>query len=178
MLHLIPLAGPGREVTHSDGESRVVGQPWELHLPLTKTIAVAAPTVSGDEKSPRLGIEPPPFSVPPSANRRHREGACVVVNSYRHEARVSAQIVDAVRIRPRHGWSRKVVHIDPLRRLCLSPLLALVLVVAEDLLLLRVDRDHRPLRGQRFAHLFVDVLKLSIAIWMAAPLVGLPVALK
>jgi len=51
----------------------------------------------------------------------------VVINSYRHEAGVSAQIVDAVRIRSWHGWSWKVVDIDPLRRLCLSPLLAFVL---------------------------------------------------
>ncbi len=68
--------------------------------------------------------------------------------------------------------------IDSLRGLGLSPLLAFVLIVAEDLLFLRVNRDHRLLCSQRFADLIVDVLKLSIAIRMAAPLVGLPIALK
>jgi hypothetical protein len=70
------------------------------------------------------------------------------------------------------------VDFHALGRLRSPPLLPLILVVTEELLLLRVDRYDWPLRAQRLAHLLVDVLKLSVPIWVVAPLLNLAVPLK
>src|SRR4051794_9754527 len=54
---------------------------------------------------------------------------------------------------------------------------SLVTVVADQLLLLCVYRDHRLIVGLEGAHLSIDVLELGIAVGMLAPVVGLAVAL-
>src|SRR6266545_6091565 len=63
-------------------------------------------------------------------------------------------------------------------RLALSPLPALVLVIPNQLLLLRVHGDDRSARGQRPADVIVDVVELRVAVWMIRSFLGLPVPLQ
>ncbi len=58
------------------------------------------------------------------------------------------------------------------------PLAARILEVAHKLLLLRVDRYHRLLSGQRAADARIDVLELRIPIRMAVALPGFAVGLQ
>ena len=57
-------------------------------------------------------------------------------------------------------------------------LAAIISEVADELLLLGVDRDHRLLFGQSGGHLGVDVGELRIPVGMAVALLGLAVALQ
>ena len=59
-----------------------------------------------------------------------------------------------------------------------QPLLALAFVVAEDLLLLRVNRDDRQALAQVLLHLGADVPELRIPVGMIRPFLGLAVALQ
>src|SRR5713101_8461363 len=63
-------------------------------------------------------------------------------------------------------------------RLALAPLTTLVLVIPNQLLLLRVHGDDRSARGQRPAYVIVDVLELRVAVWMIRSFLGLPVPLQ
>src|SRR3972149_2225336 len=63
-------------------------------------------------------------------------------------------------------------------RLALSPLPARVLVIPNQLLLLRVHGDHRSARGPRPADVTVDVLELRVAVWLIRSFLGLPVPLQ
>jgi hypothetical protein len=63
-------------------------------------------------------------------------------------------------------------------RLASAPLPALVLVVPDQLLLLRVHGDDWSAPGQRPADLIIDVLELRIAVGMIRAFLSLPVALE
>src|SRR5947208_3155743 len=68
--------------------------------------------------------------------------------------------------------------IQEFARLALSPLPTLVLVIPNQLLLLRVHGDDRSARGQRPAYVIVDVLELRVAVGMIRAFLGLPVPLQ
>ena len=63
-------------------------------------------------------------------------------------------------------------------RLASAPSPALVLVVPDQLPLLRVHGDDRLAPGQRPADLIIDVLELRVAVGMIRAFLGLPVALE
>src|SRR3990172_10729687 len=63
-------------------------------------------------------------------------------------------------------------------RLALSPLTAWVLVIPDQLLLLRVHGDDRSAPGQRPADLIIDVLELRVAVGMIRAFLRLPVPLE
>ena len=50
MLDLVPLAGPGREVTDGDRQARAIGQPLQFPLPQAHARAIAAAGVGRDEQ--------------------------------------------------------------------------------------------------------------------------------
>ena len=91
---------------------------------------------------------------------------------------IVGDVVDAVGHRPAEFRDAEIVHADLLRLALGLPFAAAVLEIADQLLLLGVDRDHR-LAGRRGRfHLIVDVAELRIAIRMACPLAGLAVGLQ
>src|SRR5665647_2820766 len=59
-----------------------------------------------------------------------------------------------------------------------SPLASSIHVVPNQFLLLRVYVNHRTTRGQRTAHLRVNVLKLCVLVWMVLAFFGLAVPLQ
>jgi len=70
------------------------------------------------------------------------------------------------------------MNVDALGVLRTTPRPARVLVVTDELLLLRIDRDHGPPGRKRLTHLFVDEAELRVAVRVLLALHGLPRALQ
>src|ERR1035441_7686997 len=87
-------------------------------------------------------------------------------------------IVDPVGIGAGHLGTGKIMSIDLGRRPRLAPLAALVLVVADQFLLLRVHGNDGLARPQSVFDGAVDMPELRVAIGMIAPFLGLAVALQ
>src|SRR5262249_32690355 len=88
------------------------------------------------------------------------------------------EIIDAIGHRSAEFPDQEVMHPDLFRRALRSILAAIVAEVADQLLLLGVDRDHRLLFNQRRSHLGVDMGELRISVGVAVTLLGLAVALQ
>jgi hypothetical protein len=91
---------------------------------------------------------------------------------------IAGDIVNAIRHRPAERLAQEVIHLHLFRIALWTPLPPGILEVANQFLLLRVDRDHRLLRRQRGCHALIDVKELRVAVGMIAPLAGLAVALQ
>jgi len=94
------------------------------------------------------------------------------------ETRVASDVVDTVGVSSRDLGPGEVVTLDVQRLLGRQPLLALVFVVTEDLLLLRVDRDDRQALAQILLDLGADVPELGIPVRMIRARLGLAIALQ
>ena len=178
MFHLVPLAGAGREVADRHGEAGLIGELLQLELPQPQPIAVAAAGIGGDEDALRLRVDAAAFGPPPPADRGDGEGTGIVVGTDVDEARVASDVVDTVGVSSRDVGAGEVVALDVQRLLGRQPLLTLVFVVAEDLLLLRVNRDDRQALAQILLDLSADVPELRIPVGMIRPLLSLAVALQ
>ena len=93
-------------------------------------------------------------------------------------ALVVADVVHAVRVGATHRWVDKVVDSNLLRLALGVPLASAILVLAHQLFLLRVHRDHRLAGSKRSRHGGVDVLELRVAIWTLVALDDLGVRLQ
>ena len=87
-----------------------------------------------------------------------------MVTSNAHPRLVASHVVDTVGYRFALRVARKVVHPHRRRRPLRLPFPALVGEVAHQLLLLRVDRDHRLASRQKSVRGRVDVLELRVAV--------------
>src|SRR5215471_2601683 len=151
MFDLVPLARARGEMTHGDGQPRPIGEPLQFPLPEADAWAIAAAGVRGNHERSRTRIRAATHLLPPPANRIHREAGGVVVNPDAHPAFIATQIVHAVGDRfPVSGVANdKVVHAHPVGLAFAPPRAAAIFEIADQLLLLRVDRDRRvslPLR--------------------------------
>src|SRR5712692_10504725 len=178
VLHLVPLAGARWEVADLDGQGGGIGELLQLELPHAQAIAIAAPAIRRDQQSPSPRVQPVALEPPPAPDRGHRKGARVVAGAHVHEAFVAGQIIHAVGIGPGGRGSRKIVALHEGGRFAPAPLPALVLVVPDQLLLLRVHGDDRSAPGHRPADLIIDVLELRVAVGMIRAFLGLPVPLE
>ena len=87
-----------------------------------------------------------------------------MVDAAAHPPGVGRKIIDAIRHRSAEFLDQKVVHPD-LFRAPLRPILAAMIAeVADQLLLLGVDRNRRLLFGQSCGHLGVDMGELRIPV--------------
>ena len=178
MFYLIPLAGARRKMADRQRQPRLVSQALQLPFPKPQAPAIAAAAIGGEEQSPRLPIQAPALGAPPTADRRHRKRARVVVRARVDETGVAPQVVNPIGISARNLGSWKIMPVDLLRRPCLAPLAALILIVADQFLLLRVHRNDRFAYPQRLFDGAVDISELRVAVGMIAPLLGLAVALQ
>src|SRR5208337_1684620 len=109
------------------------------------------------------------------------EGAvhiCVVINADAHIAGIGANVVDAIG----NGFAQflvdEVMHIHFIRTSFRPIVAARVLVVADQLFLLGIDRDDRLAGGLEGHGLLVDVLELSVTVgMMMAAFLGLAIHL-
>ena len=91
---------------------------------------------------------------------------------------VGRQVVEAVGHRAAEFGLQEVVYPHLLRVALRPPFAARVLEVADQLLLLGVDRDHRLLLPQRRRHAGIDVSELRIPVRMLAAFARLAVGLQ
>ena len=160
------------------GQLELVGQLLQLDLPQTHAIAVAAAAVGGDHQALGLGMALLSHRPPPSADRVDGEAGGVVIRADADPADIVVDVVDAVR----HGAAQlgidEVMNVDELGPAFAAPFPAVVLEIAHQFLLFRVDRDDRLVRRQERRGLRVDVLKLRVAIDVLAAFSCLAVGLQ
>ena len=178
VLHLVPLARAWGEVAYTNRDPRIIGNGLQLELPEPWPITVAAAPVSRDQQAPSSRIEASALCPPPPVNRGHSEGRRVMVSADTDKASVPGQVVDPIWVGSRDIGRGEVVHADLMWRLERPPLLSRILVVAEELLLLGVDRDHRALRGERLADFVVDESELGVPVWVLLAFTSLPRSLE
>ena len=101
-----------------------------------------------------------------------------MVDADAHPADVAGDIVDAIGRRPAEFGDDKIMHANFLGRALRPPFASGVLEVADQFLLLGIDRYRRLTRRKRFFHPIVDVAELRIAIGMVRSFTGLAVGLQ
>src|SRR4051812_2681504 len=178
MLDLVPLAGAGWQVVAFNGDAQFGSKRLQFAFPQPHAHAVAAATISGDDQTVRIRIALAADVLPPAADRLHREGGGIVVNPDTDPAVVRRQIIHAIGDRPAERLAEEVIHLHLFGLALRAPRPARVLEIPNQLLLLRVHRNHRLLLGQRRRHARLDVVKRRIAVGMLATLAGLAVALQ
>src|SRR5208283_3504354 len=141
-------------------------------------MTIAASSIGGDEKLARRRIQPASFVVPPTADGGHSESSSVMIRADIDKPSVPRVIVDAVRIGARYRRVRKVMPVDVLPSLLLTPLPPFVSKVPDEFLLLGVDRDYRPALCHRLANFAVNVSELVVTIRMILSLLRFPVSLQ
>src|SRR5262249_45611250 len=178
MFHLVPLAGPRREMADGQAQADLVRQFLHRYFPQARTVAVAPPAVGRDQDLPRPGEAPCAHLLPPTADARRGEEGRVMVDADTDPALVVRDVVDPVRDGLAQFLILEVVNADFLRRPFGAPLPAWVLEIPHQLLLLRVHRDHRLAALLKAPRLGVDVLELGVAVGMLPPLARLAVGLQ
>src|SRR5271166_5466761 len=157
VLYLVPLAGAGRQMRDSDGNSKFVGQDLQFPLPQAHTRAVAAAAIGVDQQ-PRgdrvaLGAE----FMPPATDALDGKGGGIVADAEIDPSDVVGNVIDAVGHRLAQTRDREIVHPDRLRLTLRSQLPPAILEVSDKLLLLCVDGDHWLAGSLERLHLGVDV---------------------
>src|ERR1019366_8412186 len=136
-------------------------------LPQSTAAAIAATAVCRDQQFLGSGIAWSTHFFPPPADRLHRELRRVVIDTHAHPALILAQIIDAV--------GSDLAQLGCALR---SPLASAVLELANQLLFLRIHRDHRLTAMLKLLHGGIDMLELRIAIRMGSALLRLAVTLQ
>jgi len=93
-------------------------------------------------------------------------------------AGIFADVVDPIGHGAAEARNQEIVHPHRFRLALRAPFAPAVLEIADQLLLLGVDRDRRLARRKRRLHLRVDVAELGVAVGMACPFAGLAVGLQ
>ena len=101
-----------------------------------------------------------------------------MINAHAHPSDVVGDVVDAIGHRPPEFGNGEIVHANILGFALRPPFAPSVLEVADQFLLLGVDRDRRLACGQRCRHLLIDVAKLPVAIRMVSAFAHLAIGLQ
>jgi len=115
---------------------------------------------------------------PPAADRVDGEAGGIVIGADANPADIVVDVVDAVRYGAAQLGIDEVVHVDRLGPALATPFPAVVLEIADQFLLLGVDRHHWLTRRQELQGLRVDVLELRVAIDVLAAFPRLAVGLQ
>src|SRR5215470_10307543 len=140
--------------------------------------AFAGAGLGGDQQPGRVGIARPPQVEPPLTDAVDREGGRVMDDADAYPPGVRRKIIDAIRHCSAEFLDQKVVHPDLFRTSLRAILAAIVAEIADQFLLLGVDRDHWLLFGQSSGNLGVDMGELRIPVGVAVTLLGLAVSLQ
>jgi hypothetical protein len=154
------------------------GSTHQLDLPQVHARAVAATAIGGDRQ--RLGIREALVAemLPPRSDARDRELRGFHRATDRHAALVVGEVVDAVGDGLGDLGVGEIVPLNLDRLSGRLPLAPHSLVIADQFLLLAIDRNRRLARGERRPDRLVDVRKLPVAIGMLGSLTRLLVGLQ
>jgi hypothetical protein len=128
-------------------------------------------------KASRVGIARFAEALPPAANALDGEGGGIGIDPDIDPALVGGDVVDAVGRDLAEALDLEIMHPHRLRIAGTAELATAILEVADQFLLLRVNRDRRITRGDRRFHRGVDVRELRIAVGMFGAFTGLSVGL-
>ena len=154
VLDLVPLGGAGRVVADGDLEAGLGRELGEVPFPGSEPVAVGAAGIGGDHQPGRVREPGLAERVPPAADRLDRELGGVGGVAHVDPAFVVGDVVDPIGDGLgvlAQGPVGEVVHVHPLGFTARLPFGAAVGVVADQLLLFGVDRDHRITRRQPLA---------------------------
>src|ERR1700736_5313014 len=177
VLDLVPLAGAGRQMADGDGEIEFVRELLQFHLPQPQPRSIAAAPVGGDGKMLGIGITGRTHQLPPATDGVDGKARRVVIDANADPTGVLADVVNAIGHSPALIAEKEVGPPPFLGLADWPPFAAGVLEVADQFLLLGIDRDRRLAGSERCFHLLVDVAELAITIRMA-PFAGLAVGLQ
>src|SRR5665647_890246 len=178
MLNFVPLAGARWEVANMNGHPQAHSQFLQCHLPQAAPAAVAATAVGRYQKFLCIWVSLGTHLLPPSADGLHRELRRIVIDAHTHPALVLAQIEYAIGNDFAQVQIREIMHIHLLGLALGLPLAPSVLELAYEFLLLGVHGYHRLAALLKPLDHCVDVLELSVAIWMCGTFLGLAVTLQ
>jgi len=173
VLDFVPLAGAGGQVADEDVEAEFVGQLLQFAFPQPHPRTVAAAAIGGDQQAGGIRVTRPPEVEPPLANAVDREGGRVVVDADTHPAGIRSEIIDAIRHCTTKFFDQEIVDPDLFRISVTAIFASVVAEVADEFLLLGIDRDHWLLFGQSRGDLSVDVGELGVPVGMTVALLGL-----
>jgi hypothetical protein len=162
----------------ADRDPEFVGQHLQLAFPQTHAHAIAAAAIGSDQQSPRRGIARRAELVPPAPDALDGEGGGVVVDAEIDPSFVGGDVIHPVGHRLAEFRDDEIMHPDRLGLPLGAQLAPAVLEVANEFLLLGINRDHRLPGRLEGGHHGVDVLELGIAVGMAATLTGFGVGLQ
>ena len=178
MFDLVPFAGVGWKMADRSRDACLVCELLQLKFPKAQALTAAPTAVDGDQYPHCIRIDPSPFLAPPSANGCDRKRSRVVIGADIDKARVAPNVINAVRIGTGNVGSRKVMTLNLYRLPGGKPLLARVVVVADEFFLFGIHGNDRAAFPQASSHGGTDVPKLGVAIRMIFPFLGLPIALQ
>src|SRR3954468_11675489 len=110
--------------------------------------------------------------VPPTADRVDGEGGRVVIDPDAHPSAIGADVVDPVRDCLAQFRDQEIVGPHRFGLAPRAPGSTRILEVADQFLLLGVDRDSRLTLGQRRLDRLVEVLELGVAVGMVRSFAG------
>src|SRR4030095_2242913 len=139
---------------------------------------VTATTVGRNQDRFRMRINTSALRAPPAPNRGYRKGPGIVVGSHVNKTGVASNVVNAVGIGAGNFWTGKIVTLHPPGLFGCTPLLAAIVVIANQFLLFRVHRHDGERLSQASFDREVDVAKLRIAIRVIRSLLGFAITLE
>src|ERR1035438_6019760 len=143
MLDLVPLAGPRRQVANGQAQPAVVGEALQSRLPQPRARTVRATAVGADQQARGGRIARLAHLLPPAPHRGDGEFGRVGAHADTDPALVGGHVVDPKRRGAAQFLVHEIVDLD-LLGLALGPILAAgVLELADQFLLLGIDRDDR-----------------------------------
>src|SRR5690348_4916731 len=177
VLDFVPFAGARGQVSHRHRQPCLVGKSLQLTLPEPELHPVAAAAGGGDRQTCGTGIARLPKLVPPAPDALDGKGGGIGINADADPAVVGGNVIDAVGGDPAQLGDLEIMHPHRLRLALGTQFTAVVFEVADQFLLLRVDRDRRLAGGNRRFHRRIDVGELRIPVRVLTTLSRLAVGL-
>src|ERR1700730_6579667 len=144
----------------------------------TKLARIAAAAVCADHQSFGFGMAFLSHRTPPSANRIDRKAGGVMIGAHADPSDIVGDVIDAVWNSVTQFGIDKIMNFDQFGPAFRAPLAAVVLEIAHQFLLFRINRNDRFIRRQERLGLRIDVLKLGVAIDVLVSFARLAVGLQ
>src|ERR1700737_3797396 len=142
MFNLVPLARPRRKMTDAQPQTNGVGQFLQGHFPQTRSAAVAAAAVGGDQQFAGAGETPAAHILPPATNGTSREVGRVMIDADTNPTLIVGHVIGPVGYGLAQRWILKVVDPHFFRLSLRLPLLTGILKIPDKFFFFRVPRPH------------------------------------
>src|SRR5215475_6204159 len=173
VLYLVPLGCAAREMNDRDIQTELLGERRELSLPQPDAVPIRPSTIRRNQQPSGIWIGNPTHRIPPAPDRLHRELGSVSTTPNIHPTSVSGHVIHPVRDSLTEFLVRKGISVNFHGLAHWPPFLTTRRKIAQQLLLLRINTDHRLASSQELRHHASDVPKLGIPVRMVRPFLRL-----